>query len=90
MKKFDRPFLPLFSDSQSITGGLKIVLQTMILGAKNQAHAIITEAEHFLYKDKPHEIVQHLIKFITDNSLSRESSQIESFISFSCIDDSTN
>ena len=67
--QFDRPFLTLFSDSDPITAGADKFLQLLIPGAKNQAHATITKAGHFLQEDKPHEIVQHLIKFITDNPL---------------------
>ena len=80
LKTFDRPFLTLFSDSDPITGGLDKVLQTMVPGAKNQAHATITEAGHFLQEDNPHEIVQHLIKFIKDNPLPRGTPQIKSSI----------
>ncbi|CAF3105863.1 unnamed protein product, partial [Rotaria sp. Silwood2] len=66
---FDRPFLTLFSDSDPITAGAEKFLQMLIPGAKNQAHAIISQAGHFLQEDKPHEIVEHLIKFINDNPL---------------------
>ncbi|CAF3635414.1 unnamed protein product [Rotaria sp. Silwood1] len=66
---FDRPFLTLFSDSDPITAGAEKFLQMLIPGAKNQAHSIISQAGHFLQEDKPHEIVEHLIKFINDNPL---------------------
>ncbi|CAF0965617.1 unnamed protein product [Adineta steineri] len=69
LKNFNRPFLTLFSDSDPITGGLDKILQSMIPGAKNQSHTTITDAGHFLQEDKPHEIVEHLIKFIKDNPL---------------------
>jgi len=69
---FDRPFLTLFSDSDPITAGADKLLQMMIPGAKNQAHATITQAGHFLQEDKPHEIVEHMIKFIENNPLSSE------------------
>ncbi|CAF0803346.1 unnamed protein product [Adineta steineri] len=69
LKNFNRPFLTLFSDSDPITAGLDKILQSMIPGAKNQSHTTITDAGHFLQEDKPHEIVEHLIKFIKDNPL---------------------
>jgi len=72
LRNFDRPFLTLFSDSDPITAGAEKLLQMMIPGAKNQAHAVITKAGHFLQEDKPHEIVEHLIKFIDDNPLTSE------------------
>jgi haloalkane dehalogenase len=78
LSKFDRPFLTLFSDSDLITAGGEKIFQRIVPGAKNQAHATITEAGHFLQEDKPHEIVKHLIKFIEDNPLPPESSQIKS------------
>jgi haloalkane dehalogenase len=80
LKTFSRPFLTLFSDSDPITAGAEKLFQTMVPGAKNQAHAVITEAGHFLQEDKPHEIVEHLIKFIKDNPLPRESQQLKSSI----------
>ncbi|CAF1100356.1 unnamed protein product [Rotaria sordida] len=69
---FDRPFLTLFSDSDPITSDWDDVLKKMIPGAKNQPHATITQAGHFLQEDKPHDIVEHLIKFIQNNPLPQE------------------
>jgi haloalkane dehalogenase len=75
LQTFNRPFLTLFSDSDPITAGSDKIMQMIVPGAKNQAHAIITQAGHFLQEDKPHEIVEHLIKFINDNPLPSEKSQ---------------
>ncbi len=75
---FDRPFLTLFSDSDPITAGFDKILQMVIPGAENQQHATITQAGHFLQEDKPHEIVQHIIKFIQNNPLPSETTQIKS------------
>ncbi|CAF2058741.1 unnamed protein product [Rotaria magnacalcarata] len=69
LQTFDKPFLTLFSDSDPITAGAEKFLQMLIPGAKNQAHATIIHAGHFLQEDKPHDIVQHLVKFINDNPL---------------------
>jgi haloalkane dehalogenase len=69
LQLFDRPFLTLFSDSDPITAGVDKLLQMLVPGAKNQAHAIITQAGHFLQEDKPDEIVEHIIKFINGNPL---------------------
>lgn len=80
LRKFDRPFLTLFSDSDPITSGGEKVLQTTIPGARNQSHTIITEAGHFLQEDKPHEIVKHIIKFIKDNPLPLEKLQLNSHL----------
>jgi haloalkane dehalogenase len=75
---FDRPFLTLFSDSDPITAGFDKILQMVIPGANNQAHATITQAGHFLQEDKPLEIVEHIIKFIKDNPLPSQSTQVKS------------
>ena len=36
----------------------------MIPGTKNQPHTTITQTEHFVQEAKPHDFVEHLIKFI--------------------------
>lgn len=69
LQQFDRPFLTLFSDSDPITAGADKFLQLLIPGTKNQKHATITQAGHFLQEDKPREIVEHIIKFINSNPL---------------------
>ncbi|CAF3358219.1 unnamed protein product, partial [Rotaria sp. Silwood2] len=70
---FYRPFLTLSSDSDPVTAGAEKFVQMLIPGANGQAHAIITQAGHFLQEEKPQEIVEHLIKFINDNPLSLDS-----------------
>ncbi|CAF3521797.1 unnamed protein product [Rotaria sp. Silwood1] len=73
LQLFHRPFLTLFSDSDPVTAGAEKLLQMSIPGANGQAHAMITQAGHFLQEEKPHEIVEHLIKFINDNPLPLDS-----------------
>lgn len=70
LNKYNRPFLTLFSDSDPITAGADKLIQILVPGTENQEHATITEAGHFLQEDKPHEIVEHLIKFIKANPIS--------------------
>lgn len=78
LSAFDRPFLTLFSDTDPITAGVDKILQMIIVGAQNQAHATITQGGHFLQEDKPEEIVKHMIKFIEDNPLPSKSAQLKS------------
>ena len=70
LQAFDRPFLTLFSDSDPITAGSEKILQMRVPGARNQAHATIAQAGHFLQEDQPAAIVEHLLRFITDHPLS--------------------
>ena len=76
LTNFHRPFLTLFSDGDPITAGGDEHLKRMIPGTKNQAHATITNAGHFLQEDKPQEIVEHLIRFIEKNPLDIENSKL--------------
>lgn len=76
LANFHRPFLTLFSDGDPITAGGDQHLKRMIPGTKNQAHATITNAGHFLQEDKPQEIVEHLIRFIEKNPLDVEISKL--------------
>lgn len=76
LAKFERPFLTLFSDGDPITAGGDKLLQKMIPGAKDQAHATIVQAGHFLQEDKPNDIVQHLLRFIEQNPLKVEDSKL--------------
>jgi hypothetical protein len=61
----DRLFLTLFSDSDPITSDPEKLLQTTI----PRMLYLITQAAPFLQEDKPHQTVEHLVKFVEDNSL---------------------
>ena len=67
--QFNRSFLTLFSNGDSITAEGEKLLQKMVPSAQNQSHSIINDAGHFFQEDKLLEIVEHLIKFIRNNSL---------------------
>lgn len=67
LRRFERPFLCAFSDSDAITRGADAVLRAEIPGATGQAHATITGAGHFLQEDKGQELAQVVTQFIADN-----------------------
>ena len=48
LRKFERPFLTLFGDSDPSTRGWETIFQQAIPGAKGQPHAILKGAGHFL------------------------------------------
>jgi haloalkane dehalogenase len=52
LRRFDRPFLCAFSDSDAITRGADGPLRSEIPGADGQPHTTITAAGHFLQEDQ--------------------------------------
>ena len=52
LKKWDKPFLTAFSDSDPITRGGDAYFHKLIPGTKGQAHTTIIGAGHFLQEDK--------------------------------------
>ena len=51
-KRWDKPFLTLFSDRDPMTRGGERIWQTEVPGAQGQPHAVIRDAGHFLQEDK--------------------------------------
>jgi haloalkane dehalogenase len=64
LREFERPFLTLFSDQDPITRGWETLFIEAIPGARNQSHATIRGAGHFLQEDAGEEIVRRLVEFI--------------------------
>ena len=63
-KRWDKPFLTLFSNRDPVTRGGEKPWQELVPGAKSQPHTVIRNAGHFLQEDKPEELVDHLRAFI--------------------------
>ncbi|MCU0495184.1 MAG: haloalkane dehalogenase [Chloroflexaceae bacterium] len=59
-----KPFLTAFSDGDPITSGAEQPFQTLIPGARGQAHVTISDAGHFLQEDKGEELAQVVLEFI--------------------------
>lgn len=57
---FDKPVLTTFGDSDPITRGADMLLQSLIPGAKGQPHTTIAQAGHFLQEDAGEEIAKYV------------------------------
>lgn len=65
LRKFERPFLCAFSDSDPITkGGERVFLRGDIPGAEGQPHTTIAGGGHFLQEDRGEELAQVIVDFI--------------------------
>lgn len=64
LRRFDRPFLCAFSDSDPITGGGDKVMRAEIPGAAMFQPVTIAGAGHFLQEDKGEELAKEVVAFI--------------------------
>ena len=64
LRRFDRPFLTAFGDSDPITRGADRFLQSAIPGAKGQPHTTIARAGHFLQEDAGPELATIVADFV--------------------------
>ncbi len=69
LKTFEKPFLTAFSDSDPVTAGGHVRFQEDVPGAKNQKHATIENAGHFLQEDAGPELAAVVIQFMRDNPI---------------------
>ena len=67
LRRWEKPFLTAFSDSDPITRGADHFLQTAIPGAAGQPHTTIQQAGHFLQEDKGEELAKVVIDFVSKN-----------------------
>jgi len=63
-KRWDKPFLTLFSNRDPVTRGGHRVWQQNVPGARGQPHAVIRDAGHFLQEDKGAEVARAVVAFI--------------------------
>ena len=64
LRRWRKPFLTAFSDSDPITHGADAFLQQAIPGAQGQPHTTIAGAGHFLQEDKGEELARVVVDFI--------------------------
>jgi haloalkane dehalogenase len=64
LRRWQRPFLTAFSDSDPVTQGGDRLFQEAIPGTKGQPHTTITGGGHFLQEDKGEELARVVIDFI--------------------------
>jgi haloalkane dehalogenase len=63
LRRFDKPFLTVFGDSDRITRGVDAVLQQEIPGAKGQPHVVVEKAGHFIQEDAGEELAEIVARF---------------------------
>ncbi|HPU50774.1 MAG TPA: haloalkane dehalogenase [Burkholderiaceae bacterium] len=63
-KRWDKPFLTLFSSRDPITRGGEKLWQKQVPGAQGQPHTIIRGAGHFLQEDKGPEVAGHILRLL--------------------------
>ncbi len=68
LRRWEKPFLTAFSDGDPVTKGGELLLQSAIPGARNQPHATIKGAGHFLQEDKGEELARVIVNFTLNNS----------------------
>jgi haloalkane dehalogenase len=64
LKRFERPFLTAFGDSDPITRGADARLQSLIPGCKNQPHTTIAKGGHFIQEDAGEELAAITAAFV--------------------------
>ena len=61
LKKWDKPFLCAFSDSDPIMAGVDKTFIKLIPGSKQMPHTTIEKAGHFLQEDNPEDCVKAIL-----------------------------
>ncbi|HYU39521.1 MAG TPA: haloalkane dehalogenase [Acidimicrobiia bacterium] len=64
LRRWDKPFLTAFSDSDRISAGADSVLQSDIPGAGGRPHTTIRGAGHFLQEDRGEELARAIVDFV--------------------------
>jgi haloalkane dehalogenase len=64
LRRFDRPFLCTFSDSDPVTKGGERAFLGQVPGTAGQPHVTIEQAGHFLQEDKGLELAEVIVAFI--------------------------
>jgi haloalkane dehalogenase len=68
LRRWKKPFLTAFSDSDPVTRGGERVFQKLVPGAQGQPHTTIAGGGHFLQEDKGEELAQVVIDFMDQTS----------------------
>lgn len=66
LKKFEKPFLTLFSTLDPMARGWSASLREKIPGARNQPHMFISNAGHFIQEDYGEDLSLYIIAFIAN------------------------
>jgi len=68
-RQWKKPFLTAFGDGDPITGGLDVVWQEQVPGAKGQPHTTVQGAGHFIQETHGGQLAEIIVKFMADNPL---------------------
>ncbi len=63
-KRWEKPFLTLFSNRDPVTRGGHRIWQKLVPGAQGQPLAVVRDARHFLQEDKGPEVARAMVTFI--------------------------
>jgi len=69
LRRFEKPLLTAFSDSDPVTAGAHERFQNEVPGAKGQPHTTIEGAGHFLQEEKGPELAAAVLRFVEQNPL---------------------
>lgn len=64
-KTFEKPFLCAFSDNDPVTRGADREFLNLVPGAQGQTHTTVEGSGHFIQEEKPEEISEIIINFIS-------------------------
>jgi haloalkane dehalogenase len=64
LRRWDKPFLTAFSDSDPITAGADRVLRSKIPGAAGRPHTTIAGGGHFLQEDRGEDLARVIVDFV--------------------------
>ncbi len=64
LRRWEKPFLTAFSDSDPVTRGGDRLFQQLVPGSKGQPHTTIEGAGHFLQEDKGEELAEVVVDFM--------------------------
>jgi haloalkane dehalogenase len=67
LRKWDKPFLTAFGDSDPITRGGDAVFQREVPGAKGQPHTTVEGGAHFIQESNGEELARIIVAFIEQN-----------------------
>jgi len=65
LSRFEKPFVTMFSDGDTITRGGERIFQELVPGAKGQPHTIIKGGGHFLQENRGEEFARVVVDFIS-------------------------
>ena len=64
LRRWEKPFLTAFGDSDPITRGADVLLREAIPGTRGQPHTTLERAGHFLQEDQGEELARVVVDFV--------------------------